>query len=80
MYQFKKEGSNSKLRSEKLDEIDMVILKHYLPVTFSKYCDLENMLIKEQKEHEKTKNDLLKLQAMLKVYEEASTSAEKLDN
>ncbi|MFC5775851.1 type II toxin-antitoxin system PemK/MazF family toxin [Ectobacillus antri] len=50
-YQHKAEGNNCKLRSEKLNEIDEVILKNFLPITYQRMLKSEEILKNEIREH-----------------------------
>lgn len=78
LYQLTKNGTNCKLRSAKLNEIDEVILKYFLPFTYRKYLELERDLQKERELHDKTREELLLLKESLSVNEIAATS--DLDN
>jgi mRNA-degrading endonuclease toxin of MazEF toxin-antitoxin module len=50
--------TKSKIRPEKLTEIDLKILEYYLPETFKKYNENDNALSKEKADHDQTKKEL----------------------
>ncbi|MGF9909573.1 type II toxin-antitoxin system PemK/MazF family toxin [Brevibacillus porteri] len=72
LYQHKNEGSNSKLRPAKLDEVDQTIMQHYLPQLYHRFNKIESELNKEREEHEKTKEELRNLQERIHEYEEVA--------
>lgn len=87
LYQHSKDGSNRKVRSFKLDELDRVILENYLPVTNKKLNDkikeleikikdLQTDLEIEKKIHEETKERAKVLQSKIDEKEEATNSKE----
>lgn len=67
-------GQKCKVRSKKLDEIDMSILKHYLPFQFEKINAIEESLKKEQEEHEKTKEELNQLKEKIQAEVEVAVA------
>lgn len=87
LYQHSKNRNNRKVRSLKLDELDLAILEHYLPVTNKRLNDkigeLENKINELQKDldleletHEKTKEKVKILQDRLDTKEEVAISEE----
>jgi mRNA-degrading endonuclease toxin of MazEF toxin-antitoxin module len=59
LYQHKhQDGSNCKIRSSKLDEIDVAILENYLPVTYAKHEKLKADLVAEKAKRETMEQEL----------------------
>lgn len=73
LFQHESEGKKSKLRPEKLDEIDNAILQNYLPIYHQRFLDLESTLLKEQEEHANTKAELQRTKELLAKMEVAAT-------
>ncbi|ODA09269.1 hypothetical protein A7312_26750 [Paenibacillus polymyxa] len=73
LYQHELADKNkSKIRTEKLDEIDFSILKYYLPKLNEKLLDIEQELAQEKLAHEQTKEELIELRKINKELEEKS--------
>ncbi|WP_020061687.1 type II toxin-antitoxin system PemK/MazF family toxin [Bacillus sp. 123MFChir2] len=79
---YEKDNINSNVGKDKLDEIDSVLLKHYLPKVYAEHIELKANLKEKLEQNstlsadlEKTKNDLENQRAL---YEQAKKDLEDL--
>lgn len=70
------DGTKSKIRDIKLDEIDQKIIQYFLPETHKKHDAVTKSLEKEQQEHQDTRAELDRLQ---KLNEELLKKLEKFE-
>ncbi|WP_240517619.1 type II toxin-antitoxin system PemK/MazF family toxin [Bacillus pseudomycoides] len=76
LYQHVKEGIKQKLPSQKLNEIDSAILKHYLPFTYRYYNKIETELEKERAEHNALKKEYTEIQQELTLLKQTIQTQE----